>query len=298
MSCLSILWAILLVSSGCAYGGYVNDEPVVSENSVSPQFEILKDGDTEDPNYTNWFCKPRDYDNPLNSEVKYPLVIYLHGSSQSTLVNMHFYFGWEYPDGWSNDSAIEFKKEHPCFVYLPMANNNTWDVATLKKWIDIIITNNRVDTTRIYVNGFSMGGYAEVNLANAYATANPPVYFAAIVMLAAANGNINETLKSKSSFFFIYGGNASEAGAVETLYNNMKAYATNTGGMESVKENYTISYKNTNTTTATRTSYTKNEKTFLQKMVLPEKGHVISSYPYFDPDTMDWIFDQRLDTRK
>lgn len=271
---------------------------IVSTDPESPQFEILNDNCTVDPNYTNWFCKPRGYNKPANADAKYPLVIYLHGSSQSTLIDTCFYFGWENSGGWSDDSAIAFKKDYPCFVYIPLALNNSWDVPTLKKWIDFIIANNRVDTERIYVNGFSMGGYAAVNLANAYATAAPRRYFAAVVVLAAGGMTINDTLKQKSSFWFMHGGTAPEAASVDALYDNMKAYATNTGGTEAFKTGYTIEYKGTNTTTANKTSYTRNGKTFLQKTVLPDKGHVISSYPYFDPDTIAWIFEQRLDNRQ
>jgi predicted peptidase len=295
---------LLAVVTSCESGNDAsssgNSGPVVSDDSVSPQFEILKDGDTEDPNYTNWYCKPRDYDNPANAAVKYPLVIYLHGSSQASLTTQCFYFGWE-GNAWCDDTAIAYKKNYPCFVYQPLATvTNSWNVTTLKKWIDLIIANNRVDTARIYVNGFSMGGYAAISLANAYATAAPPVYCAAIVVLAAGPGfsSINDTLKSKSSFWFIHGETASEAASVDALYDGMKAYAANTGGSESTSS-YQVYYKvpGQNQKDVTRTSYTRNGKTFLQKMVILQTGHVISSYPYYDPDTIKWIFDQRLDSR-
>jgi predicted peptidase len=296
-SILFLTGCSVLPESTLTVAGKTTTTTIHLETGDIPQFYQLTGGVYDNAAYENWFCRPINYDLPENASRTYPLVIYFHGSSQQTLVNQCFYFGWEYKDGWSNDTAVLFKQTYPCFVYRPLALNNSWGNTDILQIVKKILNDNRIDKNRIYINGFSMGGFEAVNLANSLAGESQPVYCAALVIQAAGSVTISDSLKSRSSFWFMFGGKATEATAVKNLYASMKSYSANTGGTETVESNITISYKNTNATPAIRTSYTKGGKNFLRLMEFPELGHVISGYPYWDPETIRWIFEQKTASR-
>ena len=91
---------------------------------------------------------------------KLPLVIYMHGAgergntdgSQVDLVSVHGYFKY-----------IKQGKEYPVMMVAPQCPaGNYWGsyVESLNRFLDHVIAENNVDTTRIYLTGNSMGGTA------------------------------------------------------------------------------------------------------------------------------------------
>jgi predicted esterase len=98
--------------------------------------------------------KPVNY----NAEGSYPLIIFLHGSTDTT--------SWDH--GWYHDPI---QTEDPCFVLTPKSEEDSsgWGSSwkdthseNMKKTLEILdslIDNYHVDINRLYINGTSMGGY-------------------------------------------------------------------------------------------------------------------------------------------
>jgi len=100
------------------------------------------------------FFKPAGYD----KNKSYPLVVYLHGSSDTVSRDM----------AWYQESI---QKENPVFVLTPKCENpdqgwgNTWQgghtiaTALTLKLIDSLVTKYNIDKNRLYLFGISMGGF-------------------------------------------------------------------------------------------------------------------------------------------
>jgi predicted peptidase len=98
--------------------------------------------------------KPKDYD----AKRKYPLVVYLHGSTDTVSRDLN----------WYQESS---QKEFPCLVLTPKCEEgdqgwgNTWreqhTAATAKtlSLTDSLIKSYSIDTNRLYLYGISMGGF-------------------------------------------------------------------------------------------------------------------------------------------
>lgn len=118
---------------------------------------------------------------------KYPLVIMLHGKYSGTkegeqLTDTEFY-NWS-----SSEFQSRFKGTGGAYILMPRtpgADGKTWAngslLNNLKSFIDTYISDNsaNIDTSRIYLLGWSMGGAGVVTLA-----ANNPGFFASLVIIA------------------------------------------------------------------------------------------------------------------
>jgi predicted peptidase len=101
---------------------------------------------------------------------KFPLVLFLHGSGERgddlNLVNKN-----------GIPMLIAEGKEFPFIVVSPQcpADEMDWDTRVLKRLLDNVVVNYRVDTSRIYLTGLSMGGSGTWDMAFRY-----PGFFAAV----------------------------------------------------------------------------------------------------------------------
>ena len=108
---------------------------------------------------------PRDYD----KQAGWPLLIFLHGAGERgddlELLKVH-----------GPPKLIAAGKEFPCVVLAPQCEKHTrWYPQALIELIDKIANEYKVDKSRIYLTGLSMGGYGTWALATEY-----PKVFAAI----------------------------------------------------------------------------------------------------------------------
>jgi predicted peptidase len=109
---------------------------------------------------------------PENTSVLKPLLIFLHGSGEK-----------------GNDleklkvlGPLQYIKNHTLDAYIlaPQCPQDMhWDSEQLYQLIQKIITENKIDTTRIYLTGLSMGAWATWNLVYKH-----PELFAALVPIA------------------------------------------------------------------------------------------------------------------
>lgn len=135
-----------------------------------------------------------------SDKTKYPLIIWLHGqfsgnTKRYQLDNCDVAL-------WSSEEyQKKIKGTGGAFIFLPRdptLNTNlqlAWngDLSGLKKSIDEFIKKYKanIDTSRIYLGGFSMGGKAVIRLAAAY-----PGYFAAIFPMSSVYDPSNSELRS------------------------------------------------------------------------------------------------------
>lgn len=136
---------------------------------------------------------PPDYD---ENDEAYPLMLFLHGAGETgsdlEKVKMH-----------GPPKRIEAGEDFPFIVVSPQAPSFGWNPEALDGLIDDVVANERVDESRIYVTGLSMGGGGTLSLAVAH-----PERFAAIAPICPAfrtRGGRDEAvaaLKGLPAWFF------------------------------------------------------------------------------------------------
>ena len=107
-------------------------------------------------NYNFWMYTPDDYD----GNHKFPLVIFLHGASLSgsDLSKVRRY---------GVIDAIEKGKNVPAMVIAPQTRNG-WNPDKINGLLDWVRDNYKLDETRVYVIGMSMGGYGTMDYVSKY----------------------------------------------------------------------------------------------------------------------------------
>ena len=144
-----------------------------------------------------------------NDDAKYPLVVWLHGNSSGD------YPGHQLDNCsialWSSEEyQSRFKGTGGAFLLLPRYPTSglldiAWEGTTtnLKKTIDDFIKDNKdnIDTGRIYVGGYSMGGKMTLRMAMTY-----PSFFSAAFPIspvyAPSNADLNNLIDVPIWFFW------------------------------------------------------------------------------------------------
>ena len=123
----------------------------------------------------------------------YPLVVFCHGIkegyNEGDQINRHYFANW---------SSLEYQRRFAAggaYILMPRSpqdNGNWWASSTtpmVKAIIDDFVKHHNVDTSRIYIGGFSIGGRAAYQLVDAY----PNFFAAAIVMSPYTTATAAET---------------------------------------------------------------------------------------------------------
>ena len=111
-----------------------------------------------DGNYNFWLYTPEDYEpqgHPL------PLIIFLHGASLcgNNLDRVRRYGVLD---------AIEKGMAVSDLVLAPQNSGGAWSPSKLNGLLEWVEENYRVDTTRVYVLGMSLGGYGTMDFVGTY----------------------------------------------------------------------------------------------------------------------------------
>jgi len=186
---------------------FVNAKKVFCQPSLF-SYEIYKNSHGDSLRYRFLF--------PDNDTTRrYPLVVFLHGSGERGTDN-EAQLKW----GVMNFASDYNMKTHPAFVIAPQCPPNlTWANITagknnevilqpaaskpmqvLMELIGDVIRRFRVDTTRIYITGLSMGGHGTFDALQRY-----PHFFAAAVPVC-ARGDISKTASIAHIPLWIFGG--------------------------------------------------------------------------------------------
>jgi len=147
---------------------------------------------------------PKSYD--ASSTKKWPLILFLHGAGERG-ENVEFVKLWGPPN------LVE-QKDFPFIVLAPLCPGDQWWtdlILPVKKLLDEIILNYRVDLSRIYLTGLSMGGYGTFAMMQNY-----PQYFAAYAPIT-GGGNPMAVSRYANVPAWVFSGDQDE---VVPLYNS------------------------------------------------------------------------------
>lgn len=107
--------------------------------------------------YNFWIHLPIQY----HEEEKLPLIVFLHGKSLSgTDLNRVKRYGIL--------KAIEKGIDIPAVIVAPQLPSGSWNADKLNELIEYVFTQYRIDSTRIYVVGMSLGSYGTTRLVGAF----------------------------------------------------------------------------------------------------------------------------------
>ncbi len=134
-----------------------------------------------------------------NDNTKYPLVVILHGrnsgSSEGEQLTASDFYKWS-----SSEYQARFKNAGGAFILMPRTpggNVNTWANTSFHSELMLLVKDyissnaDNIDTSRIYLMGWSMGGAGTVSFA-----ANNPGFFAALVVVAPFDSVTTAQVKS------------------------------------------------------------------------------------------------------
>jgi predicted peptidase len=129
---------------------------------------------------------PRGYD-PKGSE-RWPLMLFLRGAGErgTNLAKVAFH---------GPPKLVKQRPDFPFIVVSPQCpDGETWSNDVLLGLLDEVISQNKVDTNRIYVTGLSMGGYGTWSLAT-----RAPERFAAVAPICGGGETIRVLLASRQN---------------------------------------------------------------------------------------------------
>lgn len=137
--------------------------PLIAQTTIGNQNvdQFSRDASGDKEYGLTWL--PTSYSS--NPSKRYPVIIFLHGSGQegTGLTALNGLTAYGLPDkiaGGFQPSAVNPKdgQTYEFIVCSPMAPNWSADYNTLKYILPDIVSRYRVDTTHIYLTGFSAGG--------------------------------------------------------------------------------------------------------------------------------------------
>lgn len=157
--------SLSLVAFCCLLWNVQTCEARSPERQAVTRLTLTSDGEATEMNYLLYL--PSAY---VTNEEEWPLLLFLHGAGERgddlELVKIH-----------GPPKMIAQGRDFPFVVISPQCPEGVWwSIETLHALINEVIETHRIDTSRIYVTGLSMGGYGSWGLAYTY-----PDLFAAAV---------------------------------------------------------------------------------------------------------------------
>ncbi|HEX5151579.1 MAG TPA: prolyl oligopeptidase family serine peptidase [Parafilimonas sp.] len=173
LKCIAFLILLLFSNTSCkketsqiVTRSYVN----LAKKSalVGRQEQItIATGDNTYPTSQALLWRPKGYEDSEKSEKSYPLIIALDGvGEQGTDINLLLHTGTiasRIAGGWNARSINPVDGKSYKFIVFtpqcPIVNGWGWSAKHIKTMLSILKTSYRIDTTRIYITGYSAGGW-------------------------------------------------------------------------------------------------------------------------------------------
>lgn len=215
---------------------------------------------------------PWGYKKPDNAARRYPLMVI-------------GYWG----EGSGTYAAVE--QRYPAFVLMYQKNTDA-DGAALAAWIDSAISAGyRIDTDRVYLTGFSMGGSGSYPLARGMYSAGK--YFAGIIRVAGqSQADLSDAIAAQTAVWYHIGllDDAARVTVARDALEYMRGHACNAGAREtSVTDTHTGF-------TRTTITLSRGGTAMFNYSEYEGMGHDPSA-AYRDPALFPWLFSQTLGNR-
>jgi predicted peptidase len=176
---LFVLWLAALIVAGC--GTTKSSSTNSGPNQMEKHLRLKKQGNVE-INYLLFL--PKDYD--AKAQKVWPLVLFLHGSGERG-TNV-----WKVATH-GPPKNVTSEPDFPFIVVSPQCpEGRIWSNDQLLPLLQEIMRTHKVDKSRVYLTGLSMGGYGTWSLGLTY-----PELFAAIVPICGGGDFISPFLSSR-----------------------------------------------------------------------------------------------------
>ena len=153
--------------------------------------------------------KPDAFKTEQDDAAQFPLIVYLHGAGSRGDDNIKQLRGLNHLGNGIDHKAKAFRKNHPCFVYVPQCPNGAvWEGRILATTVDTVEHLKAVypiDPQRLYLIGYSMGGSGVYVLAAKY-HGHTGRLFAGIIRLAgqsAFTNHVHETVSKTAVWLHV-----------------------------------------------------------------------------------------------
>lgn len=235
-----------------------------------------------------YLLEPWNYNLQQNKDRKYPLVVFLHGIGGAGDISYLNFLGYDNADNSpGNETALKFQKEHPCFVLVPQTSSD-WQYSTLIEQVEFIKTFYRIDSLRIYLIGYSMGGSGSYSFANAYYDFNKQLFAGIIRLAGQSQTDVRNAIADKTSIWLHIGLNDIE----ERIRVTRDAYAFLKNYQSDAIET-TSAVPITGYTGTTYTLSIGNDDRF-KRTEYNNVGHDIVLLPFRDNYLIEWLFKHNL----
>jgi predicted peptidase len=236
-----------------------------------------------------FFGKPLNYNDPNNSLTKYPLVVYLHGSGGAGSINNLNYLGYDTNDGKDDQKAKEFQINHPSFVLVPQTTAGAWDGKKVATLIEGIKKQYRIDISRIYLIGYSMGGSGSYIVANACFDYYKQL-FAGIIRLAGQSQAEVRSEIAKNTAIWLHIGLDDTNLRISVTRDAYKFLKNIHADVSETSKVITLAGY-----TGTTLALLKSNKEIVKKTEYNNVGHGISTFPFNDSNLIEWLYFQRIE---
>lgn len=273
---MTILSSIMLFSCSKTY----TNESEIFKSSDRPYFEY-----NSAENY--YSLAPWNYEKETNLSKQYPLIVYLHYAGGAGKISDLKFLGYDSKNLFTNSQALDFQLNYPCFVLAPQTNDQ-WDNDKLISLIEKFKKNNRIDTSRIYLIGYSMGGSGSYALANAYYQNNKHL-FAGIIRLAGQSQTTLEDSIVKNTSVWLHIGLKDSDLRIQVTREAYDFLKNNHPRAIETESKVNISPYSGTTLTLTEDGIEVAKKTEYNNV-----GHGINSLPFADEYLLKWLFNQKI----
>lgn len=236
----------------------------------------------------HYFIEPWNDSLPDNPARTYPLVIFLHGSGGAGDISYLNFLGYDTDDGVDDTVALGFQKRFPCYVLVPQTNGE-WDNQKLIEEGEYIKKNYRIDTSRIYLIGYSMGGSGSYGLANAWYDYNGHLFAGIIRLVGQSQTVVRDSIAKRTAIWLHIGLEdlPERVTVVRDAYNFLKNFHKN--AIETVSDTTLGGFYPSKTF-----SLIIDNDDRIKLTEYSEAGHGIVTVPFWDKRTIPWLFRHTL----